>query len=94
MASRRAPISPLYQYDAAPVFTQPEFSLRNLDEEWDSADRYEFEILYHAQRDIQVETVAGIYLYYEEKEWSEAGARGVSSCAGTGTIRAPKATGS
>ncbi|MEM7263810.1 MAG: hypothetical protein AAF488_17615 [Planctomycetota bacterium] len=52
-----------------------DFSLGRVNDEWDDAERFEVQLLYQGERDIQVQTVTGAYLYYENKRWREGQAR-------------------
>ena len=60
---------------AVPIFVNPEFDLRDLDdEEWDTAERYELQLIYDFDRDIQVQPICRAFLYYENKRWDEGAA--------------------
>lgn len=66
------------------AFLRPEFELLEDHDEWDSAQRYEFQLLYHQERDLQVEPVTGTYFYYDRRKWSESGAKASHESIGAG----------
>ncbi len=59
----------------AQFFPNARFELDDDHEQWDDAERYELHLNMHAERDLQVETVTGIYVYYEKKRWEQGAAK-------------------
>jgi len=66
------------------VALSPRFRVDRFDREWDESNRYEFAFAYHGQRDTQVESVTGVYVYYDQKRWDFDTARVSSESVGGG----------
>jgi len=59
----------------AQFFPNARFELDRNTEQWDRSERYEVHLNLHSKRDIQVETITGLYVYYDKKRWNEGVAK-------------------
>lgn len=66
------------------VFPDSEFELLEEHEKWDTAQRFELQLMYHQSRDVQVQPVAGTYFYYDRRRWSDNGAKASFESLGAG----------